>query len=104
MQYDLPPDPMTSTKTAMSGAAAEMAQSAARRAVVGRIKMYLPRPLWPLIPGERGDARANLAAIGKKKAWAAVSGCIVSALFLAFFAAAFLGVGVLVAYVVVTSM
>lgn len=102
-QAGLPPDPMSSARTAMAGAAADVAQSTVRRAIVGQIKQYLPRPLWPMIPGERGDVSDNLASLGKKKAWAVVSGCIVSALFLVFFVVAFAAVGVIVLYAVMTS-
>lgn len=100
---NLPPDPMTATKTAMAGAATGMAQNAARRAVVRKIKEYVPKPLWPLIPGEGGDWVANVKKLAVEKTWAVVSGCIISALFFGVFAFAFVAFLLLIVYVIVTA-
>ena len=103
VQAGLPPDPMTATKAAMGGAVAGMAANSARRAVVRQIKEYVPKPLWPLIPGEGGDVQANLVKLAKEKTWAVVSGCIISVLFFGFFALAILGFVAVVVYALLTS-
>ncbi len=77
--------------------AAELAADAARGLVARRLrslaKGYLPRVLWPLIPGVGGSVGANLKASASRWVWGLVTSAIVSLLFVAAFAS--IGVGVL---------
>jgi hypothetical protein len=100
----LPPTPQQAAQAALAQAATDVAESALRRAVVGQLKQVLPRPLWPLIPGERGDVGENLKAAASRRMWAAVSGCALTVAFFAVFGVAVLGVLAVIAYAVVTSL
>jgi hypothetical protein len=95
------PDLMAHTKDRMAEVAAASAQNMAMRKFQSVAKSYLPKMLWPLIPGVRGSVTENAKAGASKWLWGAVSSAVISLLFLAFFAMAFLGVGLVIVYAVV---
>ena len=66
------PDPRAATQAAMAGAATQLAQNAARRAVMGQVKAVVPKVLWPLLPGEGGTVGGNLEAMARRRMWALV--------------------------------
>ncbi len=99
---EAPPDLMAHTRDRLAEVAADSARSMAERKLRSTIKGYLPKVLWPLIPGEKGTVAGNLQKGASKWFWGAVSSAVISLMFLAAFAVAFLGVGLIVVYAVVT--
>lgn len=100
---DLPPDPMSAAKASLGAAAADSAKRHARGAVVRQIKGYLPKFLWPLIPGEGGTVGGNIQRIIKQRTMSAIFGCLFTLVFFAIFATAILGVVGIIVYAVVTA-
>ena len=96
-------DPMSAAKASMAKGASDMATSQVRRMIVGRIKQYLPRFLWPLIPGEGGTVAGNVEYLAKRRLWSMVTGCGCSVLFALLFAGAFGGVALIIAFALATS-
>lgn len=99
----LPPDPMTQTKNRL----AEVAQDKAKDMAIGRaksfVKGYLPKFLWPLLPGERGTVEGNVRSGISKWFWGLVSSAIFSIVFFGLFALAFVGVALVIVYALVTA-
>jgi hypothetical protein len=84
------PEPMDAgamVGSAVAGLAGNYVAEQARRALTRRAKQYLPRFLWPLIPGQGGDVRANLQREASRRIWGAITGCGCSLAFFAVFAA-----------------
>lgn len=100
----LPPDPLSQASARMTELAAETAKDMAWRALVRRIKGYVPRIFWPLIPGEGGSVWGNLKATASRRFWAAVSSLVITAMFFATFAVAISGFLVVLLYAVLSSM
>lgn len=100
----MPPTPMQAAGGAMAGAATGMAAGYAQRAFVRRAKQYLPKFLWPLLPGQRGTVKGALEKEAKRRTSNALWGCVFSAVFFSFFACAFGGVAIFIVYIVMTSM
>jgi hypothetical protein len=98
----LPPDPMTQTKDRMAQLAADKAQQMAIDKTKTMIKGYLPRFLWPLLPGERGTVAGNIESGASKWFWGLVSSAVFSLVFFGLFALAFVGVALIVVYAIVT--
>ena len=99
-----PPSMGQITQNAVGKAAGDMAVNHARRAVVGKIKSYLPKFLWPLIPGEGGDVVTNIKKAAVEKTWAVVGGCLFSLFFFAAFGIAIAGFLLLTAGPMVASL
>jgi hypothetical protein len=99
-----PADPMSQAKSRMAELAGETAKDMAWRATVRQIKQYVPRVLWPLIPGEGGSVQDNVKGAASRWFWGLVSSVIISGLFFAVFAVAISGFLVLLAYAVLSSM
>ena len=97
----LPPDPMTQTKNRLAEVAADKAQDMAMREAKSFVKGYLPRFLWPLLPGERGTVSGNVQSGASKWFWGLVSSAIFSLVFFGLFALAFVGVALIVVWAVV---
>ena len=100
----LPPDPMSQARDRMVEMAGETAKNMAMREMRSTLKGYVPRILWPLIPGERGTVEGNLKAAASKWAWGVVGSLVFSAVFFGIFAIAVLGFVAVTAYAVVTTM
>lgn len=97
---DAPPDLMAHTRDRMAEVAADSAKNMAWRATVRKIKQYLPKVLWPLIPGEGGSVEGNVKAAASKWMWGAVTSAIISLVFFAVFALAFVGFALVTLYAV----
>lgn len=95
---------LTHTKDRLAEVATETAKDMAWRATVRQIKEYLPRVLWPLIPGEGGSVAENVQGAASKWFWGLVSSAIISAVFFAIFATAIVGFLVVLAWAVFSSM
>lgn len=100
----MPPDPMTATKKAMTAAAGDMAANAARNAIIKQIKHYLPKFLWPLIPGEGGTVGGKLQKMATDYLWALIGSIIFSIVFFGIFAVAIGGFLLFIVYILLTSM
>lgn len=100
----MPDDPMTSTKKAMTNVAGNMAANAARKAIIGQVKAYLPKFLWPLIPGEGGSVGGKLQKMATDYMWALIGSILFSLVFFAIFAVAIGGFLLFIAYILLTSM
>lgn len=100
----LPPDPMTQTKARMTELAGQTAQNMAMREMRSQLKGYLPKILWPLIPGERGTVEGNVKAAASKWAWGAAGSLVFSLVFFGIFAVAVLGFVAITAWAVFSSM
>ena len=98
----LPPDPMTQTKNRLAEMAADQAKDKAMREAKSFVKGYLPKFLWPLLPGERGTVAGNVQSGASKWFWGLVSSAVFSIVFFGLFALAFVGVALIVVYAVVT--
>jgi hypothetical protein len=98
----LPPDPMTQTKNRLAEVAQDQAKNMAMRQAKSVIKGYLPKFLWPLLPGERGTVAGNVQNGVSKWFWGLVSSAIFSLVFFLLFAMAFVGVALIVVYALVT--
>src|SRR3954463_1791220 len=103
-QNALPPDPMTQTKNRMAEMAGQTAKNMAERKMRETIKGYLPKMLWPLIPGERGSVEANMKGAASKWMWGVVTSVIISVVFFAVFAIAIIGFLAFTGVAVATSM
>src|SRR5688500_18353874 len=101
---ELPPDPLTQTRSRLAEVAADTAKDLAARELRRTIKGYLPRILWPLIPGEGGSVGGNVQKAASKWFWGAVSSVVISLVFFAFFAVAVMGFLGVTAFAVVSSM
>jgi len=77
---------------AMVGAAASYASNSAQRAITAKLKEYIPRVFWPLIPGQRGSVTENLKRDASRRIWGAITGCGCSVAFFLLFASAFGGI------------
>ena len=73
----------------------------ARRAMTRRAKQYLPRVLWPLIPGQGGDVGTNLQREASRRIWGAITGCGCSLAFFSVFAAGVGSVVLIVAWALI---
>ncbi|MCA9491595.1 MAG: hypothetical protein KC621_16800 [Myxococcales bacterium] len=100
---EAPPDLMAHTRDRMAELAADSAKNAAERKIRSMIKGYLPKFLWPLIPGERGTVAGNVKSGVSKWFWGLVSSAVISLIFLAIFGVAILGVAGVIAYALITS-
>jgi hypothetical protein len=100
----MPPDPMTAAGNALAAGAQNAAQNAVMRRVRTQLKGYLPRFLWPLIPGERGTVAGAVKKDVKKRVAAAISGLLFSLFFFAAFGAVILFVLGIIGWALFTSM
>ena len=98
---ELPPDPMTQTKNRLAEVAEDQAKGYLERQARSAPKGYIPKFLWPLIPGEKGSVGENLQKEASKRFWAMVWGAVFSLIFFGLFAMAFLGVALIVVYAIV---
>ena len=97
---ELPPDPMSQTKRRMAELATDTAKDMAMREAKSWIKGYLPRFLWPLLPGERGTVAGEAKKGVSRWFWGMVSSAVFSLVFFAVVAVVLLGVGLIVVYAV----
>jgi hypothetical protein len=104
MSDALPPDPMTQTKNRMAELAGQTAKNMAERQLRSTLKQYVPKILWPLIPGERGTVEGNVKAAASKWFWGAVTSAVISLVFFAVFAIAIVGFLAVTGVAVVSSM
>lgn len=95
-QQALPPNPMEATKAAMSNAAADMATDYARNAVIQQVKQYVPKFLWPLIPGVGGSVGANVQKAASDYMWQTIGGCVFSLIFFGLVAVVLVGVALVI--------
>jgi hypothetical protein len=96
--------PNQAAADALGNAAVNMAKNTARRAVVRQIKGYLPKFLWPLIPGEGGTVGEALEKEAKKKVSNALWGCGCTAAVFAFLALLLIPIAIFTAWKVWATM
>ena len=97
-------DPMSAVAGRAAAFAGESAKNMAARELRSQLKRYVPRVLWPLIPGERGSVEANVKAGMSRWFWGAVTSAIISLMFFAAFGVAIVGFVAVTGFAVVTSM
>lgn len=103
MNTEAPPDLMAHTRDRLAEVAADSAKNAAERKMRSMLKGYLPKVLWPLIPGEKGTVAGNLQKGASKWFWGAVSSAVISLMFFAVFGIAILGFCLVLAYALLTA-
>ncbi|MBL8617985.1 MAG: hypothetical protein JNM72_20405 [Deltaproteobacteria bacterium] len=80
----LPPTPQEAAARALTQGAKDVAGNMARRAVISQVKGYLPRFLWPLIPGQGGSVEENVKKMAGREVSKALWGCGCSVLIIGF--------------------
>lgn len=98
---ELPKDPVTQTKDRMAVVAADTAKNMALREAKSWLKPYLPRFLWPLLPGERGTVAGEAQKSVSKWFWGLVSSAMFSLFFFLAVAAVLFLVAAFIGYAVV---
>jgi hypothetical protein len=99
-----PPDLMAHTRARMAELAQDEAKSYAERKLRSFVKSYVPKVFHPLIPGEGGSVVTNAKNAVSKWFWGLVTSAVITLIFFAVFGVAIVGIGLYVAYVVMTSM
>lgn len=97
------PDLLAHTGNRMAEVAADTAKNMAVRRFQSMAKGYLPKWLWPLIPGVGGSVTENAKAGVSKWFWGIVTSVIISLVFFAIFAVAVMGFLGVTAFAVFTS-
>ena len=85
------PDLVAHTGARMADLAADAAQDAAASKFREVARGYLPRVLWPLIPGQGGSVVENAKAAISRWFWGLVASAVISVIFFGIFAVAFAG-------------
>jgi hypothetical protein len=94
---------MTHTRGVLAASAVDVAKDLAESRIRRAIKGYLPRPLWPLIPGEGGSVVENARAMGRRWFWGLVSSAVISLVFFAIFGAAVVGFLLVLGYALISA-
>ena len=77
----MPPTPMESASAALKDSAKNKAQGMLMTRMRKELKGFLPKFLWPLIPGEKGTVTGEAKKAVSKRFWAAVGSCVFSIVF-----------------------
>lgn len=103
-QPGMPATPVEAMNKALAQRGQEMAGDMIGRQFRSTLKGYLPKVLWPLIPGEGGSVQDKMKEALKKWFWGVVGGIIFSIIFFLVFAVVIVIVLGIVVYAVLTSM
>lgn len=96
------PDLVAHTANRLGEVAAGSARNMALRKFQSVAKSYLPRVLWPLIPGVGGSVADNAKAGVSRWFWGLVSSAVISLLFFAVFGVAIVGILGVIAFAVLS--
>ncbi len=97
------PELLAHTGNRMAELAADSAKNLAIRRFQSLAKSYLPKMLWPLIPGVGGSVADNAKAGVSKWFWGIVTSVVFSLVFFAIFGVAVMGFLGLTAFAIFTS-